>query len=93
MKIYRILANVVFVFHWIWVAILLVGALMELPFPWYIPIHYTVLLITFGAQRIWQGCPLTKLENALRAKCEPNKIYGGSFITHYTGIRIMETFK
>lgn len=83
MNTYRKLANATFWFHWIWVAILLGGIPMQITFQWYKPVHMVVLTTTLVSQLLWLGCPLVALENAFRAKYDPNTTYSGSFICHY----------
>lgn len=80
---YRKLANIVFWFHWIWVAIILGSWITAAIFPWCRPIYLAVVTTTVISQVLWLGCPLVALENALRAKYDPSKVYSGSFICHY----------
>ena len=83
MNTYRRLANAVFLFHWFWIALLLGGVFIQTTFEWYKPIQMIVVTSSVAAQIIWLGCPLVALENALRAKYNPDERYYGSFVCYY----------
>lgn len=85
---YRILANIVFLFHLLVVFIILFG--------WYFHflnfIYICVLLVTLFSEIFLGYCPLTKLEFDLRKKLIPSLNYDYSFLSYYayklTGINI-----
>jgi hypothetical protein len=56
---------------------------VQFAFPWYGPVEVVLLTFTLVAQARSGKCPLTILENALRARCDPGKTYEGSFLRHY----------
>lgn len=80
--IYKRLADVVAILHWIVIVYLILGGGLQLLFPGY-AIYHLIFVITVGlSQLIWLGCPLVALENALRAKYDPDTRYYGSFTYH-----------
>ncbi len=84
MEIYRVLADVVFWFHWAWLALLLGGIVLSSNYKWYWPYHWCVILSTIISQIVFfPNCPLVLLENVLRAQYDPKTTYTGSFICHY----------
>jgi|GEM_PF-3838014 len=84
---YLFFADFVFWFHWVVVAIIVVGGILIWKCPrltWFRILHLTTALSTVTSQLIWQGCPLVTLENALRRKDgDLNHIYFGSFLCYY----------
>src|SRR3989338_5197326 len=80
---YRKLADATFYFHWFWIGLLLIGSILQFFLPFYRTIHLIILTITIIAQVSWHGCPLVTLENALRAKYDPNEKMHGSFLSYY----------
>lgn len=79
---YALLADLVLIFHAVFVIWVIFGAFAAFWKPWLIWLHLPALL--WGATVAGMGwiCPLTPLENALRslAGAQP---YGGDFIQHY----------
>jgi len=80
--IYRLLADVVVLFHFAFVVFVVAGGFLVLRWPrlgWlHIPVAIWGALIEFTG---WI-CPLTPLENALRAR-GGEAPYGGGFVEHY----------
>ena len=79
---YRVLADLVVGVHALFVAFVVVGGLLVLRWPWVAALH--VPAAVWGALIEFQGwiCPLTPLENALRAAAGQAG-YRGGFIEHY----------
>ena len=90
--LYKILANIIVAVHFVWILFMLIGVILTLSgffykrfFDWWLfrilhlcGIAYVGLLATLR-----QYCPLTILENTVRAKYNPDLTYPGSFIVHY----------
>ena len=75
----RILADILFVSHLVWVTIILFGW-------WFTSIEYVylgVLISTLVSELVLGYCILTKWEFDLRKKLEPNLNYNHSFISYY----------
>jgi hypothetical protein len=79
---YRVLADLVVGVHALFVAFVVVGGLLVLRWPWVAALHVPAAI--WGALIEFQGwiCPLTPLENALRAAAGQAG-YRGGFIEHY----------
>jgi len=75
----KILANLIFLFHWIFVFIIMFG--------WYFSalslIYIITLSVTFITQIIFGYCVLTKWEFDLRKKLDPTLNYDYSFLSWY----------
>jgi Protein of Unknown function (DUF2784) len=82
MTVYRWLADLVVVVHALFVAFAVLGGFLVLWRPWvawlHLPAAVWAVLIEFAG---WI-CPLTPLENALRARAGA-ATYGDGFISHY----------
>ena len=80
--IYRWLADVVVVVHGAFVVFVIVGAFLALRWRWLVWLH--VPAAVWGVLIEYAGwiCPLTPLENALRARAGESG-YTGDFIEHY----------
>jgi hypothetical protein len=80
--IYRILADLVVGVHALFVAFVMVGGLLALRWPWVVALHLPAAV--WGALIEFQGwiCPLTPLEQSLRAAAGEAG-YQGGFIEHY----------
>jgi hypothetical protein len=80
--LYRVLADLVVVVHVAFVLFAVAGGLLVLRRPWvawlHVPAAVWATLIEFAG---WV-CPLTPLENALRARAGA-ATYGGGFVEHY----------
>ncbi len=79
---YRLLADLVVGIHALFVAFVVVGGLLVLRWPWVAAAHLPAAL--WGALIELRGgiCPLTPLENSLRASAG-RAGYDGGFIEHY----------
>ena len=90
--LYKILADLIVFFHFLWIIFNLIGFILTLAgFFWkrffdralfrllhLFGIVYVSLLAILG-----KYCPLTILENSLRRKYNPFLVYPGSFIAHH----------
>ena len=76
------LAGAVAVVHLLAVALLLSGALLALRWPRLLPVHLAVAGSILAVNLAGADCPLTDLEQALRAAAG-EAAYGGGFIAHY----------
>lgn len=82
--IYRVLADSVLWFHVVWGWSLAAGIFVMLKYPRYRPFQLASVGATCASKIVfWGGCPLTVLENALRAHYSPGATYQGSFTCHY----------
>ena len=81
--LYKILADMVVIVHFLWILFLLFGALPGVRYKAIKILHISGLLFAFVIQALGWYCPLTDLEVWLRAKHDPSLAYTGSFIIHY----------
>jgi Protein of Unknown function (DUF2784) len=79
---YRILADLVVGLHALFVLFVVAGGVLALRWPWAAAVHLPAAV--WGALIEFQGwiCPLTPLENSLRASAGQAG-YSGGFIEHY----------
>jgi len=79
---YRFLADVVLVVHLGFVLFIVAGAFLILRWPWMVWVHPPAAV--WGVAVEWAGwiCPLTPLENRLRAQ-GGQAGYPGGFVEHY----------
>lgn len=80
--IYRFLADAVVVVHGLFVAFVILGAFLAMRWRWLVWLH--VPAVIWGVLIEYAGwiCPLTPLENSLRARAGETA-YSGDFIQHY----------
>lgn len=80
--IYRVAADALVVFHLLWLAFVVLGALLALRWRRVLWVHAPVVL--WGAWVEFTGwvCPLTPWENRLR-RLAGQEGYAGGFIDHY----------
>jgi hypothetical protein len=80
--LYLFLANLVVLLHFAFIVFVVVGALLLLHSRWWALLH--VPAFAWGALIEFKGwiCPLTPLENMLRARAGQEG-YSGGFIEHY----------
>lgn len=78
--VYKKLANLVYWFHLLWIAVMVVGGAFQFFYTTFQRIYFAMVAMMAISQILWMGCALTALESALRAKDDPNYIQGGSFI-------------
>jgi len=92
--IYKIIADIIILIHFIWILFILAGFVLTLGgFIWkknfdrwlFRTFHLLGILFVATLTILGEYCPLTILENNLMAKYDPNLIYPGSFIAHYVG--------
>jgi hypothetical protein len=85
--LYRWLAVLVLLFHFAFLAFVLLGALLVLRWPRVVWLHLPAAAWGIFVEYAGRVCPLTPLENALRAKAEEPG-YGSGFIAHYLAAAI-----
>jgi len=80
--LYRLLANAVVVFHALFIVFILFGGLLAWRWRWVALVHAPAAV--WGVLIEYRGwiCPLTPLENSLRAKAGQAG-YSGGFVEHY----------
>jgi len=76
------LAVAVSIAHVAWIAAVLVLPYWALDRPRLQALQLAMLAIVLVFEIAIGGCPLTDLENALRARADPSATYGGGFIAH-----------
>lgn len=77
-----LLADVVALTHAAVVVLVVVGGLLGLRWPGFVLPHLAVVIAVAGVAVVGADCPLTTVENRLRAAAgEPT--YGGGFLAHY----------
>jgi hypothetical protein len=81
--LYKILADMVVLIHFLWILFLIFGAIPGVRYKAIKILHITGLVFAFVIQVFGWYCPLTHLEVWLRAKHDPSLAYAGSFIIHY----------
>ena len=90
--IYKILADMIVTMHFAWILFMLIGFIFTLygffrkDFwnRWlFRTIHFFGILYVSSLAIMRKDCPLTLLENALRAKYSSALIYPGSFMVYY----------
>ena len=79
---YRLLADAVVVFHLVFVAFAVAGGLLALRWRWLPLAHLPALGWAAWVEFTGRICPLTPLENALRA-AGGTAGYQGGFVEHY----------
>ena len=82
MTVYRWLADVVVVVHALFVVFALLGGLLVLRRPWVAWLHLPAAAWAVLIEYAGWICPLTPLENALRARAGA-ATYSDGFISHY----------
>jgi hypothetical protein len=79
---YRLLADLTLVLHAVFVAFVMLGALLVLRWPRLAWIHLPAVLWGAGIEFLGGICPLTPLENHLR-RLAGGHGYAGGFVEHY----------
>ncbi len=80
---YKLLADVVMVFHWVWIIILFVCLCFLLQRKKFHPAYGAILTMTAIGQVIWEECPFLTLEKYLRSQYDSPQNYGDSFIVYW----------
>ena len=83
--LYRRLADVVVVIHWLISGFFLLGAFFARQHAWIALFHFPLAVCVSVAFIMGWTCPLTPLENRLR-KAAGELGYQGSFVDYYLGI-------
>jgi hypothetical protein len=81
--LYKILADIVVLIHFLWILFLFFGAFWGIKNKGVKIFHLSGLAFAFIIQIFDWYCPLTHLEVWLRSKHSPSLTYVGSFIIHY----------
>ncbi|MGQ9646215.1 MAG: DUF2784 domain-containing protein [Thermodesulfobacteriota bacterium] len=81
--VYKGLADLVVLVHFLWILFLFIGALWGIRNKPVKIFHLSGLAFALLIQALDWYCPLTHLEIWLRSKHSPSLAYAGSFIIHY----------
>jgi Protein of Unknown function (DUF2784) len=81
--LYKILADIVVLIHFLWILFLFFGAFWGIKNKGVKIFHLSGLAFAFIIQIFDWYCPLTHLEVWLRSKHSPTLTYVASFIIHY----------
>ncbi len=81
--IYKVLADIVVLVHFLWIVFLIFGGLLGVRYRAVKIAHVAGLLFAAGIQVSGWYCPLTDLEVWLKSRYAPGLAYRGSFIIHY----------
>lgn len=79
---YRLAADSVVVFHLLFIVFVMFGGLLALCWKWLVAFHLPATAWGMSVEFFHLYCPLTPLENLLRAKAGEGG-YAGGFIEHY----------
>ncbi|WP_122664988.1 DUF2784 domain-containing protein [Pseudomonas viridiflava] len=80
--LYRLGADAVLVIHLLFIVFVLSGGLLVLRWRWVMALHIPAMIWGAVVEFFHLYCPLTPLENALRARAG-GEGYDGGFIEHY----------
>lgn len=80
---YKVLADIVVLIHFLWVAFLIFGAFLGVRNRAIKIVHISGLVFAFIIELFDWYCPLTYIEIWLKSRYEPAIAYAGSFIIHY----------
>ena len=80
--LYRVLADGIMLLHFAYILFVIGGALLVLQRRWWMWLHLPAVAWGVWVEFFAKTCPLTPLENALRAKAGQAG-YAGGFIDHY----------
>lgn len=81
---YSLLADLVMLIHFLFIAFVTVGALLLWKYPRLLWLHVVAVIWAVYIQSTGGYCPLTPLENGLRAQ-SGRATYDESFVEHYLG--------
>jgi hypothetical protein len=79
---YKLLADLLVIFHITFVAFVFLGALLVLRWRWIAFLHLPAVIWVVYVETSGAYCPLTPMENELRAKAGLQG-YEGGFVDHY----------
>lgn len=79
---YRLAADTVVLFHLLFIVFVMFGGLLALRWKWLIAVHIPAMVWGMAVEFLHLYCPLTPLENQLRARAGEGG-YPGGFIEHY----------
>lgn len=79
-RIYLLSANAVSWLHVAWILVLIAGIPVLAWNPGYGLVELCLIALTFLAQKLWRGCPLTLLEEGWREKHDPTYRRRAAFI-------------
>jgi|SRR5471032_1482164 len=80
--VYRLAADGVVIFHLLFIVFAVAGGLLVLRWRWLVVLHLPAMVWGAIVEFLHLYCPLTPLENALRANAG-GQGYSGDFIEHY----------
>ena len=80
---FKVAADLVVVFHLLWIVFLVFGALIGRHVIWVKWLHLGALTFSVLLQLFHWTCPLTFLEVWLRRRHDPDVGYAGDFLAHY----------
>lgn len=80
--LYRFLADLVMLLHFAYIVFVMGGAFLVLHRRWWMWLHLPAVVWGVWIEFFAKTCPLTPLENSLRARAGQAG-YGGGFIDHY----------
>ena len=81
--VYKVLADIVVITHFLWIVFLIFGALLGVRNRVIGIFHISGLFFAAIVELFDWYCPLTYLEVWLKSRSEPAAAYTGSFIVHY----------
>lgn len=81
--VYKVLADIVVLIHFLWIVFLIFGAFLGVRNKVVKIVHISGLFFAVIVQLFNWYCPLTYLEVWLKSSSEPSAAYTGSFIVHY----------
>ena len=79
---YKLLADLVVVFHFLFIVFAIIGGVLALRWRWIVWLHLPCVAWGAAVELSGRVCPLTPLENSLRA-AGGAAAYSGEFIRHY----------
>jgi len=79
---YRVSADLVMLLHFAYIVFVMGGALLVLHRRWWMWLHLPAVVWGVWVELVAKTCPLTPLENSLRARAGQAG-YAGGFIDHY----------
>lgn len=81
--------------HFSWILFGAVTSPLVFVISWWDMLLLGYVVVTVGHWYIFRGCILTIYERRIRKQCDPENVYEGSFIRHYSekylGIRLSRT--